>query len=263
MLVVAGGDAAVVRAQRGAKRMGRHVQPAAVEIEADGRGRLPGRTPPARRRETRGPRSTCPAAAGSGGSPPPAAPTARAGRPAPGRRSPSVPPARSRPAGRRRGIPDSPGPRPARASARTSFPAAAGRGEIVVLAGPAARPAGPARRCGSAPRPGAAAASPCLSTRRFKRRIVTAASRVGIAASGLSASWPTSATNCGSVQRLVEQAGDGRELLGPIVAGGRRQLRPLVPAQGRLDRGPEGRLPGVLADTIVKRIQAEPPLKRS
>ena len=40
LLVVARGDAAVVRAQRAAERMGRHVEPAAIEIEADRRGRL-------------------------------------------------------------------------------------------------------------------------------------------------------------------------------------------------------------------------------
>ncbi len=119
VLVVAGGDAAIVRTQRGAEGVGRHVQPAAVEIEADLRGRRPpqrlldvDREMPRQDRRVRPPRAVA-------GWPPPAAPAARGVRPAPAPRRPSGPPARSRPAGRRRATADSPAPRPARVSRRS------------------------------------------------------------------------------------------------------------------------------------------------
>ena len=53
--VVARGDAAVAGADAAAKRVRRHVEPAGVEVEADGRRRRLGRTPAAARPDIRAP----------------------------------------------------------------------------------------------------------------------------------------------------------------------------------------------------------------
>ena len=164
--------------------------------------------------------------------PPPAAPVARAARPARGRRWPSVPPARSRPARRRRDIADSRAPRPAGASGRRSFPAAAGkRGNRrlcraccqACCPSTAVRANSSTSRCGS---------FIFLSTRRFKRRIVTAASLDRLLASGPVGQFRHVGDELRIGPRWWIRAGDGRQLLGPIGPGGRAATSSARPNPG-------------------------------
>ena len=253
-----GGDAAVVRAQRGAERMGCHVQPPAVEVEADGTARLAAEGILGGDRKVAGQnRGVRPSRAMANG---------RHQRhqllPQPGQHAAHVGCPLLRLVVVQQGVVGAlgvaDGLRLLALQADHRLQKRPERGEVVVLAGLLprllAQHGGAGQLLDQALRQLHLAVHAAFQVADHYGRV-----RGAIAGKRTFGQL----THVGDKLRIgpaaVEQAGNGRELLGPIFPGGRRQLRPLVPSQGRLDRGPDGGRSGVLANAVVDCVHAEPP----